>query len=260
MNKKAFFPVLFTLGSVCTILFFPSCNTGKNIKQLVYLNNVPDSSYKKIIASGEARIQPGDRISIVVGALNTASALPYNMPAVATGSKVGYLVESDGTIELPQLGKMYVANFTRKSLSDSLTKILKKFLSEPLVIVQFVNFRITVLGDVAHPGVLEIPDGKVSIIEAIGLAGDLQISGKRENILIIREKGDERDFGRVDMTSTNVFKSPFYYLQQNDVVYVEMNKTKIAASDQTLIRNLTIASTIISVLTTLGFLLINLKN
>ena len=250
-------------------VFLTSCNSTKNLQQLVYLQDSTTED-KLIVQNIQPTIQPGDRISITVNAFNPTSAAPYNQggglqsvtTTQATGASIlptpGYAVQPDGSIQFPQFGKIEVAGKTLQQLNFLLTGMLQKFVTDPLVSVTFLNYKIMVLGDVNRPGPIPVPDGKINIIEAIGIAGDLTIFGRRENILVIREKEGKREFGRVNLLSKNLFNSPYYTLQQNDVIYVEMNKNKALTSDQSGIRNITIATSIVSVLSTLALVIINL--
>ena len=259
-------------GISCLVLLgvlLASCNSTKNLQQLVYFQDSTTID-KTIVQNIEATIQPGDRLSITVSAFNPASAAPYNLgggltgieattgSSITTSSNLGYTVKPDGSIQFPQFGKIEVAGKTLQQLNFLLTGMLQKFVTDPMVSVTFLNYKIMVLGDVNRPGPIPVPDGKINIIEAIGIAGDLTIFGRRENILVIREKEGKREFGRVNLLSKNLFNSPYYTLQQNDVVYVEMNKNKALTSDQSGIRNITIATSIVSVLSTLALVIINL--
>lgn len=255
------------LTIICLLL--ASCNSTKNLQQLVYFQDSTTID-KTIVQNIEATIQPGDRLSITVSAFNQASAAPYNLgggvqsavqngTSSITGNVPGsYLVKPDGTIQFPQFGSLSVAGKTTQELTANLTQRLQQYVTDPMVTVTFINFKISVLGDVTRPGPIPVQDGKINIIEAIGIAGDLTMFGKRDNILVIREQNGKREFGRVNLLSKNVFNSPYYHLQQNDVVYVEMNKNKALTSDQSGIRNITIATSIVSVLSTLALVIINL--
>lgn len=251
-----------------------ACNTEKRLGTLVYFNKQGDSSLAKNIQNAEPAMQAGDRLSIIVHALDPASAAPYNLGSgVSTSSSSlqtaasgpgnsGYIVEADGTIHFPQLGIIQVAGMQRKQLIDLLTQRLIKFVNDPVVTVQFLNFKITVLGEVTSPGTINIPDGKVTLIEAIGLAGDLPVTARRDNILVIREKNGQREFGHVDLLSKNVFSSPYFVLKQNDVVYVELTKDKVTATDlsSSILRsNISLAATALTVISTIVILIINIK-
>jgi polysaccharide export outer membrane protein len=250
-----------SLGLLALTVFFQllqSCNTKQKLSKIVYFNEQGDTTLSKFVQNIDPIIQPGDRLSIVVNALNPASAAPYNLSPTTGGSATGgYIVEADGTIQFPQLGKLQVAGMKRKQLIDVLTKTLVKYVNDPIVIIEFLNFKVTVLGEVGHQGTFNIPDGKVTLIDAIGLAGDLPFTARRDNITVIREKNSKREFGKVNLLSKNAFNSPYYVLQQNDVVYVEPTKDKVAASDQTFIRNFSIATSVLSVFTTVVVLVIN---
>ncbi|HSC38389.1 MAG TPA: hypothetical protein VLD19_10970, partial [Chitinophagaceae bacterium] len=123
---------------------------------------------------------------------------------------------------------------------------LKTYLTNPYCTIRFLNFKITLIGDVARPGVYSIPAEKVNILEAIGLAGDLNVTGRRDNILVVREQNGKRQWGRIDLTKPDIFTSPFYQLEQNDMVYIDLTKNKAAAGDQTTLRTITIAATVVS--------------
>lgn len=250
-------------------VFLTSCNSTKNLQQLVYLQDSTTAD-KLIVQNIQPTIQPGDRISITVSAFNPTSAAPYNQggglqSAITTqgvGAAIpttpGYMVQPDGSIQFPQFGSLSVAGKTTQDLTATLTQRLQQYVTDPIITVTFINYKVTVLGDVNRPGPIPVPDGKMNVIEALGIAGDLTIYGRRDNILVIREKNGKREFGRLNLLSKNIFSSPYYTLQQNDVVYVEMNKNKALTSDQSGIRNITIATSIVSVLSTLVLVIINL--
>lgn len=254
-----------------------ACNPGKNISSLIYFNQPGDSALAKLVQNNEPAIQPGDKLSIVVNATDISSAAPYNLgasfsatssagssqAASATSSgNSGYIVEADGTIQFPQFGKLQVAGLQRKQLVDLLMQKLIKLVNDPIVTVQFLNFKITVLGEVGKPGPITVPDGKVNIVDAVGLAGDLPMTARRDNITVIREKNGQREFGHVDLLSKNVFSSPYYILKQNDVVYVQPTKARVVAADQsanTLRNNLSLFTTVLSVVSTVIVLIYTLK-
>lgn len=265
-----------TLGYL--IIFLQACNPSKKLSSLVYFNQQGDTALAAAIQHYEPVIQAGDRLSIIVNALDPASAAPYNLGSPASASTSastlslgtqpsgsangGYIVEADGTIQFPQLGKIQVVGMQRKQLIDTLSQRLITYLTDPIITVQFLNFKITVLGEVTQPGTLSIADGKVTLLEAIGLAGDLPITARRDNILVIREKNGQREFGRVNMLSKNVFNSPYFVLKQNDVVYVELTKEKVTATDlsSSILRsNISLVTAAISVISTILILMINFR-
>ena len=181
-----------------------------------------------------------DLLSIVVSCDDIETALPFNTPMIGLGQNntrtgndqlYGYLVDTDGTIDFPVLGKIKVEGLSRTELAAKLKKELSNYLKNPIVTIQYLNFKVTVLGEVKVPGSYKVNSERVSIFDALGMAGDLQINAKRKNVLVMREDGDEKVFAQLDLTSENIIHSPFFYLQQNDVVYVEPNKARIVGGN-----------------------------
>lgn len=218
------------------------------------------------------QIQPDDILEIVVNSINAEAAAPFNLgnvnPALSPGTQIaagtvnklntggvassspgdGYLVSKNGTIDFPVLGSIKVSGLTIPQLKDSLKLRLDKYLQDPIINIRLLNYKITVLGEVLRPATYSIPSERITVVDAIGMAGDLTIYGKRENVLLIREENGQRKFVRLNLNSSNIFQSSYYYLKQNDIVYVEPNKAKIASSDYTRLRNITIASSVITLL------------
>ncbi|MDO9137013.1 MAG: polysaccharide biosynthesis/export family protein, partial [Lutibacter sp.] len=143
---------------------------------------------------------------------------------------ITYLVNSDGDINFPVLGKIKVEGFTIKEITSHLTEALAVYIKNPIVNIRLTNFKVTVLGEVQKPGTYPVPNERISILEAIGLAGDLTIQGKRKNMVLIREQNGKRTFIDIDLTNKEILNSPYFYLAQNDVLIVEPNKTKINSS------------------------------
>jgi polysaccharide export outer membrane protein len=206
-------------------------------------------------------VQKGDLLSIIVYSDNPAYTAIYNQSgagaasgtSVAAGSGAlsssgGYLVDVEGNIQLQSIGTVHAEGLTKAQLADSINSKLAKYLTNPYCNIRFLNYKITLIGDVARPGVYSIPSERVNILEAIGLAGDLNITGRRDNILVVREQNGKREWGRIDLTKPDIFSSPFYQLQQNDMIYVDLTKNKVAASDQTTVRNITITASVVSTL------------
>jgi polysaccharide export outer membrane protein len=183
-------------------------------------------------------INANDILSIQVSSLNPQATEIFNSNTTTTitGTNIqqttGYLVDGEGNIQFPVLGKVKAAGMSKNQFTEELRKQLadKKLLLDPVVAVRFLNFRITVLGEVAHPMVVPVPNEKISILEAIGMAGDLTIYGKRENVLLIREEAGQKTMTRINLTSRGLFSSPFYYLKNGDVVYVEPNQAKVSSA------------------------------
>lgn len=254
--------ILFSIVTLGLILSFTACKTPK--MNLNYFSaDKRDSSYNRIWQKYESRIQPGDKLSIYVTALNAESAKPYNLSA-GTGTAVlaqnqGISVDPEGRILYPQLGFIKVTGLTKDELRDTLLNRLKVYLTDPVVTVDFLNFKITVLGEVTRQGPILVPNGSITLLEALGQAGDIASTGRRDSVLIIREVGNKREFGYVNLLSNETFKSPYFALQQNDVIYVQMNdkKTKLE-SNETFSKNLQITTTVVTVISTLTLLILNL--
>jgi polysaccharide biosynthesis/export protein len=190
-------------------------------------------------------IQPGDQLSIQVSSLNPEASLlfnPYATQSVNTQNAAspnsplpvipGYQVAADSTITLPLAGKIVVGGQSNALASQSIRAKLLPYLKEPTVNVRNLNFRVTVLGEVVRPSLFNITNERITLPEALGLAGDLTIYGRRENVLVIREENGRRNYMRLDLTKRDVFLSPYYYLHPNDVVYVEPSKSRVASSDR----------------------------
>jgi polysaccharide export outer membrane protein len=228
------------------MLLLVSCTTSK---QMVYMNDLKtDSSISSELlrarASFESKIQKNDLLWINVGgpnsadlvALNSALGLPQQGGAGALsqsgGQVIGYLVEGDGTIKLPYVGRIKAEGLTRIELEEILKKEFTAYTRDPIVNIRFMNYKVTVIGDVARPGTFNIPNERVTILEAIGMAGDLTVMGKRESVLILREVNGERSIGRINLLSKELLLSPYYYLQTNDVVYIEPAPAKFFARER----------------------------
>jgi polysaccharide export outer membrane protein len=148
---------------------------------------------------------------------------------------LGYLVSQEGTIKFPVLGTLPAAGLTKRQFEEDIARNLteKKLLTDAIVSVRYLNFRVTVLGEVNKPTTLNVVNEKISILEAVGLSGDLTIYAKRDNVLLIREENNKKIIKRIDLNSSQILSSPYYYLKTNDVIYVEPNKSKIAATNRT---------------------------
>lgn len=243
------------------------CSCGST-RPLQYMQGAFDTTKLSSYTLPQPIIQKGDLLSIVVFSDNPAYTGIYNqvgssgstgaansnvgaavLPGV-TPSVQGYLVDEKGEIHFQSLGALHVEGLTRAQLTDTIATRLRdgNFLTNPYCNIRFLNYKVTVIGDIARPGVYSIPSEQVNILEVIGLAGDLNVTARRDNILVIREQNGKRQWGRIDITKPDIFASPFYQLQQNDVVYVDLSKNKAAAGDVTTVRNISIAATIVSTL------------
>ncbi|MEO8720435.1 MAG: polysaccharide biosynthesis/export family protein [Ginsengibacter sp.] len=223
----------------CVLFLAFSCT---NTKKIVYFNNVSDATFAAITADKPMIIKPNDILSITISSLNAEASAPFNLQnnnvsraTTVTGSNTesgGYLVNANGSVELPILGTLQAAGFTKEQLKDNITNLIlsKKLLVNPIVDIRYLNYEVTVLGEVAKPTVITVPNEKISLLKALGLAGDLTIYGKRDNVLLIREENGKKITRHIDLNSSNFFNSPYYYLQPNDVIYVQPNATKVATA------------------------------
>jgi polysaccharide export outer membrane protein len=222
-------------------LVFPfyllSCGTQKKLPY--YLENAVDTSGKEEVQIPELHIQKNDLLSIQVYSMSTRpdiSDAMYNLPSVSPGNQTGgFLVDHYGNIEYPRLGTIHAEGLTKQELAAEIKKRLTQpveLLSDPTVMIRFLSFKITFLGQVGREGVVNIPGERINILEAIGLAGGITDYGKKNNVKIIREINGKRQIGFIDLSTKDVFNSPFYYLMQNDIVVVEPTKQKINQTDQ----------------------------
>lgn len=228
-------------AGMLSVVMLASC---ANVKDIAYFQDKAIDHPEEIDKHGGIVIQPKDMISIVVSSRNPELATMFNLPVVSyqAGSEVvdagyqqrlmGYVVDNDGYIDFPVLGKISVAGMTRWELSEKIKDILldKGYLNDAVVTVEFMNFKVSVLGEVNKPGTYTIEGDKVTVLQALSLAGDLTIFGKRNNVTVIREMDGERIFYNVDLCSVDMFKSPAYNLLQNDIVYVEPSDIKARQS------------------------------
>ncbi len=216
----------------------------------------------------ELRIQSDDILAIRVYSLEPDAAKPFNISVndafredASGGDELvagaGYLVDNEGYIEFPVLGKVKVAGLTRKGVKDTLKTMLSNYLVDPVVEVRFLNMHVSVLGEVNVPGIYTFPDEQFTVLEAISLAGDLTDYADRERIMVIRESNDIREFGRIDLSTARSFESPYFYLLQNDVVYVPPYKGKGGSIDNTASRIIMLSSPFISLATAILVIVLN---
>lgn len=205
-------------------------------KKIVYLQNASANAGKNA-TSYELLIQPDDMLQIIISAENPEVAAPYNLKSGPVNGVMGgqsqgdtYLVDKNGEIDFPQLGKVALKGLTRLEAIDKLKELLKDHISNPIIHLRIANFKISVLGEVSSPGVRNVSGERITLLEALSMSGDLTIFGKRKNIMVIREKDGEKTIERVDITQADFINSPYYYLAQNDVIYVEPNKTQVNSS------------------------------
>lgn len=242
------------------ILFISSCASRKNI---VYFQDALD--YETIVGDNSftPKFKVDDLISIHVSTLNPEASIPFNLIVGVSsdsgansgggigGEQISYLVDKSGEIDFPVIGKVKVEGLSPEELRVSLREMLKEYLKDPIINIRLLNYTVTVLGEVRNPGTYPIIGEQVTILEALGLAGDLTIRGLRENILVIRDFNGTKVYNRINLTGKDATQSPVYYLSQNDVVYVEPNQAAVnsSASTQGLTLTLAIVGTLLSVAT-----------
>jgi polysaccharide export outer membrane protein len=233
---------ILSLPGLFLVLIFSSCVTPQTINNN-YLQNVGDTSGKDATALLPPIIQKDDLLSIRVysrshGVRPDVDA-PYNLidqqgagSSASSEATTGFLVDRNGNIEYPQIGLLHVEGLTRDQLADTIKQRLEGQLTQPSVVVRFLNYRVTVLGEVGAPRTYTVQTERVNILEALGMAGDITEFGRKDNVKVIREINGQREIGTIDLTSKNMFESPYYRLQQNDVVLVEQTRRKLKQQDQ----------------------------
>jgi len=226
-------------------VYFTSCVSQKTITYFQPNNENSDTLSSKFLPKYTLHLKPGNIINVGVSSISPESNLMFNpytiMQQIPNQNSqtnnltpaIGYMIDDEGAISLPLIGKLNVAGLSTKEASELIAQKLEKYLINPTVNVRMLNYSVSVLGEVARPSVYNIPNERATLPEVLSLAGDLTIYAKRDNILVIREKDGKRQFARVDLTNRNVFNSPYYYLQPDDVVYVEPGKGKTTATDRT---------------------------
>lgn len=271
MSRKAL------LSTLCVaILALASCGS---VKDIAYFQN-------KVLNDPEAPeaidkhagivIQPKDMLAIVVSSRNPELVAMFNLPVVSyqAGSEavagagqqrlMGYIVDNEGKIDFPVLGPIQVSGLTRWQLADLIKNrlIKEEYLSDAVVTVEFMNFKVAVIGEVNSPGLFSIEGDKVTVLQAIAIAKDLTIFGERENVTVIRERDGKRTMYEINLCDVSMFQSPAYYLQQNDVVYVQPSKVKARQSttDDKALRMTSIFVSGGSLIVSLATLIISLVN
>ena len=246
--------VKFTLFSLLlVVLITTSCASRK---ELVYLQS---GSNTKELVSYEPVLQPDDVVMIVVSSENPEVAAPYNLKAITvqgdTENGIGaqrmqtYILDKEGKIEFPLLGTISLSGLTKTQAVAKLKELLKDHVNDAIINFRILNFKITVLGEVQKPGTYPVSSERITLLEAIGMSGDLTIYGNRTNVLLIREKNGTKTMERIDLTKSDFLNSSAYYLSQNDVVYVEPNKTRINSS--AIGPNLTVGISALSLIVTI---------
>lgn len=269
---KSFMKKIFVRLSILLVLLVVSAASCSTYKKINYIQDAQLDTALTMIANQGILIQPMDMISIVVSSRDPELARIYNLPVVTyqAGSEssvsnfnqrlIGYSVDNDGNIQFPELGTIHVAGLNRWQLAELIREKLSSLVKDAVVTVQFMNFKISVTGEVTSPGVFDISGDKITIFEAISLARNLTIYGRRDGVYVIREQNGNRTIYQVDLRTVDMFNSPAYYLQQNDVVYVEPNKVRAGQStiNENNLKSVSLWVSIGSFLSTLATLFISL--
>ena len=246
------------IGVLLFMFFLQSCTTQKAEKQseLNYLQNVKQIATQAALSNAESTIQKGDQLIIFVSAKNMEVVRPFNQgyytaqtPSSTNASNEErlYLVDSNGNIDFPILGTLSTTGKSVETLKAELNERISHYVKNPVVTVRLANFKVTVLGEVARPGEYAIPEGKTTLLNALGLAGDLTMYGKRDDILMVRNENGVITEERLNLLDANFINSPFFQLKQGDVIYVSANQTKekVARLDPNTSTYIAIAGTLI---------------
>ncbi len=260
--------LLIILSAFLVLTAMQSCKSYKNVP---YFKNVSDSAYMyrngiEVAAQPykDILIQPDDILQVTVLTLDAATSgtgatsqmdliqdpLSSNNPLANNANRniAGYLVDKEGNIELPIAGKVKVGGLSTSDAKEAIRLKVLQYYKEPVVNVRLANFKVTVLGEVLKPGSYLVASEKATILDALGLAGDMTIYGKRENVMLVRRDGDKQKMIRFNLNSTDLIQSQYYYLRQGDVVYVEPGKGKAAATDASMVRTYGIIASTLSLL------------
>ena len=229
-----------TLMSSCVSLKSVTYFQGKDSNDSARYSAIP------LATPSVPRIEEGDILAIIVASLSEESNKLFNFPnvtpvyttifpgATSQGQQpLGYMVDEAGNVNLPLAGKIKVAGMSIKDANSLVTERLNRYLKDPSVNIRQLNQKVTVIGEVNRPGVLNLLNAQTSLPELIGMAGDLTIFGRRDNVMLIRTKNDKREVVRLDLTSRNVLNSPYFFVQNNDVVYIEPRNSRVTAADRT---------------------------
>lgn len=234
MKNKFFFRTYFLTGQLLLLLFI-LCTSCASRKDVAYFQNAENFETLVETRSFEPRIKADDLLSIYISADNEESTTPFNLlkGEGLSYEEVEYIVDKEGFIDYPVIGKLKLLGQTTEEAKQLIASELesRKLLKDPVVNIRIKNFRITVLGHVMKPGTYPVSTERITLLEALGMAGDLEIKARRDNILVVRDFDGVKTFTRVDLTSKEFINSPVYFLTQNDVVYVEPNSSAIKTSE-----------------------------
>ena len=257
--------LVFSILAFALMIIMAGCTTSK---QIAYFQNIDTISLAASRGLYDARIMPKDELSIYVQTTDPTASAPFNLQGSASssssvstsGGSQGYLVDNTGNINFPIIGKIHVAGLTKGQCEELIKSKIQPYLARtetPIVIVRMSSYRIVVMGAVNSPGVIPVTTEKISIMEALAQAGDLNIKGRRDNVMLIREEpnGEKHEMS-LNLNDANLINSPYYYLQQNDMIYVEPNT--VMKRDSEFGSSTTLWFSLVSVVTSLASLIINI--
>jgi polysaccharide biosynthesis/export protein len=252
--------IIYLKFSVLTTIFLllNSCASRKNV---AYLQNIESKNSQESKIDYELKLHSDDMLSIIVSAENPETTAPFNLPQIQSNYNIEnnqsgiktYLIDKDGFIDFPVLGKIHLADLTRVQANKKLVDLVSVYIKNPIVNIKILNYKVSVLGEVNKPGSFNVASERITLLEAISQAGDLTIFGKRDNIILIRETDGKKSYTKIDITKADFLESPYYYLVQNDMIIVEPNKTKINSSVYG--PNIGIIFSISSLITTIAILI-----
>lgn len=264
MKKNDF---LIAMLAFC-VLVLTSCASSKKV---AYFQNAVDGEVANTAGLYDARIMPKDLLTITVSTTDPEAATPFNLTVSNTlgitgqlssgsGSLQQYLVDNDGMIDFPIIGKVKVSGLTKNECQNLLRSKIVPYMAateNPIITVRVSSYRVTIIGEVSHPCVIPVQTEKMSILEALAQAGDLSIYGKRDNIMLIREDASGRkSIHRLNLNDANIISSPYYYLQQNDIIYVEPNGVK--ATNSAIGQSTSLWISFVGIVTSVASLLVNI--
>lgn len=262
-RKRIGVKVLYLLN---LIILLVACKAPEKV---LYLQDLTQPLEQELQQVDEVKIQKDDLLQIFILSQNPEATRPFNLMSLVSDmstsssnqDQYAYLVDANGSIDLPVLGHMKVEGLTTMQVKQQIATLLtqKNLIKDPVITVRIQNFKVSVLGEVSKPGVVEVKGERLTVLEALSKAGDLTIQGRRDHVAVIREVDGKRTVNYLDLKSKDIFNSPYYYLQQNDVVYVEPNNGKTAQYRNTQVNNVGVWLSVLSSMMSVITLIVTLK-
>ncbi|MDR0231284.1 MAG: polysaccharide export protein [Dysgonamonadaceae bacterium] len=240
------------------LLFFVSCGSRRNV--IYFQGSQSQHDFSKEFSEHEVRIVNNDNLLIMVSSKNPQAAEVFNVirfdraAYAQTLQWQGFLVDQNGNINFPLIGEIRLGGLTKAEAIALLQEKISTYINDPVVNIRFMNYKVSVIGEVNRPGSYTVDDEKITIVQSLALAGDMTIYGNRRNIIVSREIDGRQKFFKVDITTPDIFNSPVYYLQQNDIVYVEPNKARVRSSTN-YIQNASLGISLVSMALTIALFL-----